>query len=108
MFFVIENLEPRLSDWLYIEYSHSAQIAGKNLLITNVKRRSEFNKLSKIVRVENKRAEELFDQDEIVLLDPLARKTLSPLDLKEKSAILIGGILGNDPPIGRTKELLTK
>lgn len=109
MHFVIENLEPKLSEWLYIEYSRSAKIVGrKSLLITNLKKESEFRKLSKIAGVEKKRAGDMFGQDEIVLLDPLAKETLSPPDLDDKKAILIGGILGNDPPIGRTKELLTK
>lgn len=108
MIFVIENLEPKLSEWLYLEYSHSAQIAGKDLLITNVKRSSEFKKLSRIVRVERKHARVLFRQEEIILFDPLARKILSPHDIRGKRAILIGGILGDNPPSGRTKELLTK
>ena len=108
MLFVIENLEPKLSEWLYIEYSHSARIVGKNLLITNVRNRSEFKKLSKIASVERKSAGKLFLQDEMVLLDPLARKTLSPSDLNRKKVVLIGGILGDNPPSGRTKELLTK
>jgi ribosome biogenesis SPOUT family RNA methylase Rps3 len=108
MLIAIENLEPKLSEWLFIEYSNSAKIARKDLLITNVKRSSEARRLSKIARVEGKRAGELFGQQEIILLDPLARRTLSPLDLRGKRAILIGGILGDNPPSGRTKELLTK
>jgi len=108
MLFVIENLEPKLSEWLFIEYSHSAKIAGKDLLITNVRKTAELRRLSKVSKIERKRAQEVFASDEIVLLDPLAKKTLTPPDLEGKEAILIGGILGNDPPIGRTKELLTR
>ncbi len=108
MLLVIENLEPKLSEWLLIEYSHSAKTAGKNLLITNLSKAAELRKLAKVAKVEKKRAQDIFAHDEIVLLDPLAKKVLSPPDLEGKRAILIGGILGNDPPIGRTKELLTK
>ncbi len=108
MLFVIENLEPQLSDWLFIEYSSSAKILGGDLLITNVKKAPEFRKLSKIAKAERKRAQELFKHEEVVLLDPLAKNVLSPADLGDGSVILIGGILGNDPPIGRTAELLTK
>lgn len=108
MLFVIENLEPRLSDWLRIEYSHAAKIAGKSLLITNVKKRSEFREFSKVARVERRRARELFEQRELIVLDPRARKTLSPDDFRGKKAAVIGGILGEEPPLGRTKKLLTR
>ncbi|TET00920.1 MAG: hypothetical protein E3J80_01445, partial [Hadesarchaea archaeon] len=83
MLFVIEHLEPKLSEWLHIEYSHAARIIGRNrLLITNVKKKDEFRKLGKIVRVERKRACELFKQRELIVLDPRARKRLSPTDMR--------------------------
>ena len=109
MLFAIEHLEPKLSEWLFMEYSHAAQIVGREkLLITNVKRKSEFQKLAKITNVERKRACELFEQRELIVLDPRARKKLSPADMKNKRAIVIGGILGEETPMGRTEELLTK
>ncbi len=109
MLFVIEHLEPKLSDWLYIEYSHAARIVGrKGLLITKVRKKADFKKLSRIARVERRRATELFKDQEIVVLDPSARKVLTPKDLANRKAVLLGGILGNDPPLGRTRELLTK
>jgi ribosome biogenesis SPOUT family RNA methylase Rps3 len=109
MLFVIEHLEPKLSEWLHIEYSNAARIVGKrNLLITNVKNKSENEKLSKVATVERRRVFEIFRPREIVVLDPMSRKTLSPSDLVGKRAIIIGGILGDYPPLGRTKEMLTK
>ena len=109
MLFAIEHLEPKLSEWLYIEYSHAARIVGrKRLLVTNVKKKGEFRKLVKIARVERKRARELFKQHELIVLDPRARKKLSPTDMRGRGAIVIGGILGEDPPLGRTRELLTR
>lgn len=108
MLFVIEHLEPKLSEWLFIEYSHAAQIVGRErLLITNVKKRSEFQKLARIANVERKSVHELFEQREIIVLDPRAKKGLSPADMKNRRAIVIGGILGEEPPKGRTEELLT-
>ena len=109
MFFIIEHLEPKLSEWLHIEYSHAAQIVGQDkLLITNVRKKKEFCRLNKLARVERKRACELFKQPELVVLDPRARKKLYPVDLRGKRAVVIGGILGEEPPLGRTRELLTK
>jgi ribosome biogenesis SPOUT family RNA methylase Rps3 len=109
MFFVIEHLEPKLSEWLFIEYSSAARMVGRqNLLITNVKKRAEFNRLAKIARVERKRVGELFKPGEVVALDLCAKRKLSPADLRGKQAVVVGGILGNDPPLGRTRELLTK
>lgn len=109
MLFVIEHLEPKLSEWLHIEYSHAARIVGrKRLFLTNVKRRGEFRKLVKIARVERKRVCELFKQRELIVLDPRARKKLSPNDMCGRGVIVIGGILGEDPPLGRTRELLTR
>jgi len=109
MLFVIEHLEPKLGEWLHIEYSHAARIVGKKrLLITNVKKKGEFHKLVKIARVERKRACELFKQRELIVLDPRARKKLSPTDMRGRGVIIIGGILGEEPPLGRTRELLTR
>ena len=109
MLFVIEHLEPKLSEWLQIEYSNAARIVGrKRLLITNVKKKNEFRKLGGVARVERKRVRELFKQRKLVVLDPRARKNLSPADLLGKRAIVIGGILGEEPPLGRTRELLMK
>ena len=41
----------------------------------------------------------------ICLLDPKAEKAISPEDAEEFDAFLFGGILGDDPPRDRTKEL---
>lgn len=107
MLFVIEHLEPKLSEWLFIEYSHAARIAGRGkLLITNVRDKGEFRKISSITHVERRRARKLFRQHELIVLDPRARKKLSPADVRGKRVIIIGGILGEEPPLGRTKELL--
>jgi ribosome biogenesis SPOUT family RNA methylase Rps3 len=109
MLFIIEHLEPRVSEWLCIEYSNAAQIVGRErLLITNVKKSDEFEKLSRIACTERKHFDKLFWKEEVLVLDPRARKKLSPGDFIGKKAIIIGGILGADPPLGRTEKLLTK
>ncbi len=108
MLFIIEHLEPKLSEWLRVEYLHAARIVGKNnLLLTNVKKTKEFQKIKRIAQVERRRVKELFNQKELVVLDPRARKKLSPADMRGKRSIVIGGILGEEPPLGRTRKLLT-
>ena len=109
MLFIIEHLEPKLSEWLFIEYSHAAQIVGRErLLITNVKKNDESERLSRIVGTERKHFNELFEKEKLLVLDPRARKKLSTSDFRGKKAVVIGGILGTDPPLGRTEKLLTK
>jgi len=107
--FVLEHLEPELSEWLYIEYSHAAKIVGKSrLLITNMKKEKDLNKLSKIARVERSHVFDIFSPEDLILLDPSAPKSLSPRDFDGKSGVVVGGILGDDPPQGRTKKLFGK
>ncbi|MEM2251403.1 MAG: SAM-dependent methyltransferase [Candidatus Hadarchaeales archaeon] len=104
---VIEHLEPRLSDWLLAEYSHAAEILDGNLLITNVKLKSERRKLSKFCRAVKESVAEVFDSRRLLVLDPQAEKSLSGKDFSGMDGVVIGGILGDDPPLGRTKKLLT-
>jgi ribosome biogenesis SPOUT family RNA methylase Rps3 len=44
-------------------------------------------------------------KERVCLLDPKAEKTISPADSDEFDVFLFGGILGDDPPRDRTKEL---
>lgn len=44
-------------------------------------------------------------KERVCLLDPRAEKTISPADSDEFDVFLFGGILGDDPPRDRTKEL---
>jgi ribosome biogenesis SPOUT family RNA methylase Rps3 len=109
MLFVIEHLEPELSEWLRIEYSHAAEIVGRErLLITNVRRKGDFQELSGIAAVGRRRVGELFEGQELIVLDPRAKVELRPADLRGRRAIVIGGILGDEPPKGRTEKLLTR
>ena len=95
---VIENLEP-LGRWVLAEYRHSYQIAGDMLLITN----AEIDGLPSTRR----RFYEVFDPSKTIILDPKAELKLTRDDLDGVEAVVIGGILGDHPPKGRTWELLT-
>ena len=106
--FVIEHLEPKTGKWLLFEYEHASEIVGKNrLLFTNVKRKSDRLKLSKFGAVEQKSAAEIFNHAKVLILDPKAELPLKPEDFADKEAVVIGGILGDHPPKGRTSKLLT-
>ena len=103
---VIEHVEPKVSEWLFIEYRHSAQIWGKDILFTNVKATDDREILKPLGAVESRRFFEIFEKD-IIILDPKAEKVLSPNDFKKCSCLVIGGILGCEVMGGRTKTLIT-
>lgn len=111
--FLIEHLE-ELSPWMYFEYENSSKIVGKNnLLITNVKKENERKRLSKIANVKSESvktlAKTLFKDYKIIVLDLKAEKPLNPEDFKnEKIVLVVGGILGDFPPKGRTYKYITK
>ncbi|MCS7113946.1 MAG: SAM-dependent methyltransferase [Nitrososphaerota archaeon] len=107
--FVIEHLEPETGKWLLYEYEHACRIVGKkNLMFTNVKRKEDSAKLSKFGSVEEKSAIELFSPEKVIILDPKAEQPLKPQDFTGKEAVVVGGILGDHPPKGRTYKLITK
>lgn len=107
--FVVEHLEPEIDMWLLLEYANAIEIVGRNqLLFTNIKKRRDKLKLSKLGAVEEKSASEIFHPGKTVVLDPKAKLQLKPQDFAGKEAIVIGGILGDHPPKMRTSKLLTK
>ncbi|MEM2321388.1 MAG: SAM-dependent methyltransferase [Candidatus Bathyarchaeia archaeon] len=107
MLFVIEHLEPEISKWLYLEYKHASKIVGEDRLVfTNVKK-EDVNILSNLGIVKSESFIEIFNQRKVVILDPKAKERIKPEDLEKKEAIIIGGILGDHPPRGRTRKLIT-
>jgi ribosome biogenesis SPOUT family RNA methylase Rps3 len=107
--FVIEHLEPEIGKWLLYEYEHASEIIGKNrLMFTNVRRDEWRQLLSKLGTVEERSAAEIFNHEKVIILDPKAKHSLMPQDFIDKEVVVIGGILGDHPPKGRTRKLLTK
>lgn len=104
---VIEHCEPSLSEWLMLEYRHSAKIWGRNTIFTNVKDKKTTNILKTIAKTEKKNAKELIDNKKSIILDPQSKKTLTTEDFKDLYAIIVGGILGYEKPKGRTKKLIS-
>ncbi|HDI12220.1 MAG TPA: hypothetical protein ENF63_01355 [Candidatus Bathyarchaeota archaeon] len=107
LLFVIEHLEPEIGKWLYIEYMHTSEIAGKDkLMFTNVKNSKDAELLSKLGTVKHESFARIFAPEKIIILDPKASKKLRPEDFMGKEAVIIGGILGDYPPRGRTEKLV--
>lgn len=103
---VIENLENKISKWLYYEYENASKITGKNIVFTNVPI-GWVKVLSKLGKVFQAHVWEIFNPKDIIILDPQAKLKLCQEDLVGKKAIVIGGILGDNPPQGRTFKMLS-
>jgi len=108
--FIIEHLEPVVSRWVWYEYKHTSKIVGKDkLIITNVKDPRE---RAKLLEIASKVYEESiinlpFDKRKLIILDPQANRALTPNDFNNDVYVVIGGIMGDYPPKGRTKILLS-
>lgn len=103
----IEHLEPKLSPWLWCEYESASKILGRDsILFTNVKKERERARLRGLGEVRRESVLEIFPSECILILDPRARKPLQPKEV-ENRVVVIGGILGDHPPCGRTKRLLS-
>ncbi|KPU64011.1 hypothetical protein EP1X_02160 [Thermococcus sp. EP1] len=105
-YLVIEHLE-EISEWLWLEYSHVSKWWGNKLIFTNV-REDEREKLAKLGSVVSESVVRFpFDRSKIIVLDLQAEEELKPEDIEEDTIIVVGGILGDAVPKGRTKEFIT-
>ncbi|MBS7624263.1 MAG: SAM-dependent methyltransferase [Candidatus Bathyarchaeia archaeon] len=106
--FVIEHLESEVGRWLYFEYENSSRIVGRDKLVfTNVRRAEDARILSGLGTVKYESFIEIFSPEKIIILDPKARERLRSEDFAGREAVIIGGILGDHPPKGRTRKLIT-
>lgn len=108
---VVEHLEECLSPWLLSEYSYVVKLFGGRALFTNVRSpRSRRTLASLGARVEEASVVELVRAGRLgrpVVLDPRAPEALEPGDLAGVGAVVIGGIMGDHPPRGRTYREIT-
>ena len=110
----IEHLEDELGKWILLEYKHALEITSGRLAITNAG--TSCNTIVQVLgRVEcysesilKLRGVLYNDPRKVIILDPQAEKTLEPSEAREAEAIVVGGILGDHPPRGRTWKLLTR
>ncbi len=110
---VIEHLEPCVSPWLLVEYEFTVKLfEGRNQVIfTNVRREEDRQVLEKLGAVYEASLPQLINNlgvGKYIVLDPQAKEVLRPGDLSDAELVIIGGIMGDYPPKGRTAELITK
>ena len=102
---IIEHLEPKLWPWCVIEYESISKIITKdNLWFTNV--HDNKDKIKNLGKV-SKESVINMHLENVCILDPDAKKTLTPKEAKSFNYFIIGGILGDYPPKKRTKVELT-
>jgi ribosome biogenesis SPOUT family RNA methylase Rps3 len=104
---VIEHCEAELSEWLMLEYKHSAKLWDDEILFTNAGDGKTVKALRSLGMVEKKKAKEVFCDKNCIVLDPQSKKPLTTKDFVRLDAIIVGGILGYEKPQGRTKKLLS-
>jgi ribosome biogenesis SPOUT family RNA methylase Rps3 len=105
--FIIEHLEPKLWKWCMFEYEQASKNVGKkNILFTNISRKSEV--LERFGKCERKSVSELnLDWNKVCVLDPAAKKLLTPQETRKFDYFVIGGILGEEEFNWRTKKELS-
>ncbi|WP_461867133.1 hypothetical protein [Thermococcus sp.] len=105
-YLIIEHLED-ISEWLWLEYKHVSMWWKDKLIFTNV-RRDEREKLAKLGSVLAESITKFpLERSKVIVLDLQAEKELKPEDIGEDTIIVVGGILGDAVPRGRTKEFIT-
>jgi ribosome biogenesis SPOUT family RNA methylase Rps3 len=104
---IIEHCEPALSEWLLLEYKHVAKLWGENLIFTRVAGNKTARILKTLGSVEKEKAKNAFSTKQCIVLDPQAKKPLTPKDCLTADAFIIGGLLGYEKPHGRTKKLIS-
>lgn len=104
----IEHLEKDYSLWIIYEYINASILCGGNIIYTNIGNERVGRILARYGEVYREKIDEIYDRERIIILDPMAHKTLTPSDLRRDTVLVVGGILGDYPPRRRTKKLLTE
>jgi ribosome biogenesis SPOUT family RNA methylase Rps3 len=112
MKFIVEHLEPECDEWSLLEYRNIASKVGPENLILSGLDKDLIKKLDVDAQLSSTGVLELcktnafgLDFNKVLLCDPASTVPLSPQDAANYDALLFGGILGDDPPRDRTKEL---
>jgi len=107
--YIIEHLEEKVWPWCVIEYKHISETVGKsNTWFTHVPQSSA--RFLHFGTVFTESAIQLYNAKKLTnvcVLDPAAKKLLTPDEAKNFDFFVFGGILGDDPPRKRTEPELT-
>jgi ribosome biogenesis SPOUT family RNA methylase Rps3 len=108
---VIENCEPRLSQWLELEYAHAIHLWSEGRLgrvtFTGVRDERMVSRLGRLASVRPEDAGVHLKGRNAIVLDPTAGQELSTEDFDTHDAVVVGGILGTETFDGRTGRLVT-
>ncbi len=106
-YIVVEHMEEKATRWIIEEYLEVIRIAhslGVTPVFTNVADESLASLLERNgAKVEREPGWELFNTPYTIVLDLEAAKPLEPWELNTVDAVVIGGIMGDHPPRGRTR-----
>ncbi len=104
---VVEHLEWKTTRWLveeYIEVVRVAREAGVRAVFTNVWDPALAAILERAgAVVHSKPGWEVLDTGRAIVLDPWAEKRLEPWEAAWARYLVVGGIMGDHPPRGRTR-----
>jgi ribosome biogenesis SPOUT family RNA methylase Rps3 len=104
---IIEHCEPKLSEWLLLEYKHAAKLWKGELLFTRVTDTKTAKILRNLGTVKKENAKDMYSDKNCIVLDPQAQRSLTPKDCTNADALIVGGLLGYEKPQGRTKTLIS-
>jgi len=104
---IIEHCEPTLSEWLILEYKHAAKLWKGKLVFTRVTDNKTAYVLQNLGSVKKENAKDIYSNKKCIILDPQAKKPLTPKDCSSIDALIVGGLLGYEKPRGRTKTLIS-
>ena len=108
--YIVEHLDPELGPWSSLEYQTIAaecHEAGATFCLSSVSKLLDLPSELQSVKgltIEHRSVEEIYSDEKgrVCLLDPAAKEDLSPGDGEKFDVFLFGGILGDDPPRGRS------
>jgi ribosome biogenesis SPOUT family RNA methylase Rps3 len=104
--FAIEHAEARIDEWLWLEYSHAAQLVER-LAFTGVAKPDERARLAELAPAHAAPAAKAFAGKRIVVTDPQAPRALTTGDFDAFDVLVVGGILGVEEFTGKTGALIT-
>jgi ribosome biogenesis SPOUT family RNA methylase Rps3 len=104
--FAVEHVEPRIDAWLWLEYTHCAQLVDR-LVFTGVKDPAQRERLATLAEARAEPAAQAFAGQRLLVLDPRAKEPLRTADFEAYDVVVIGGILGFEQLDGRTERFIT-